>query len=174
MEVPLILTLGLEESAFSFLNALRKIYFPAERNHLDAHLTLFHLLPHAPAIVERVEALSRQLPPLELQVTEPYSLGNGVAYRMVSTPLGQMHAALQREWDHFLIPQDRQKLRPHVTVQNKVPSEDAKQLLLFLKENFGPFTTTGISLQLWEYHGGPWKALHAFPLTGTPEEGRKI
>jgi 2'-5' RNA ligase len=172
MDVPLILTLELDPNAFAFFNALRKIYFPPERNLIDAHLTLFHFLPQALPIVERVEALSAACAPFQLEITEPYLLGNGVAYLAQCPPLARMHAALQGEWAHFLIPQDKQKLRPHITVQNKVPSEEAKELLKFLKENFGPFSAEGRSLQLWEYHGGPWKLHRSFPLRGRPEADR--
>jgi hypothetical protein len=41
---PFILTLWMEEQAQKYFNQMRKIYFPAQRNYLDAHLTLFHNL----------------------------------------------------------------------------------------------------------------------------------
>lgn len=164
MEVPLILTLALEEKAFAFFNALRKIYFPPERNFIDAHLTLFHHLPNETMVTDAVENLAAGQKQFTLEVTEPRLIGNGVAYRIECPALVQLHKKLQEQWDHFLIPQDKQKLWPHVTVQNKVPSEDAKQLLLFLQQNFSGFTTTGVALQLWEYHRGPWKLFRQYPL----------
>lgn len=42
---PLILALKLEQPAFERLDALRRAYFPPERNVIPAHLTLFHALP---------------------------------------------------------------------------------------------------------------------------------
>jgi hypothetical protein len=164
MEVPLILTLALEEKAFLFFNSLRKIYFPPERNFIDAHLTLFHHLPNDPLVIDAVKSYSEDHAAFELNVTEPVLIGNGVAYKIACDPLVQFHKQLQQKWTHFLIPQDKQRLWPHVTVQNKVPSEDAKQLLLFLQQNFSGFATQGTALQLWEYHRGPWKLLQSFPL----------
>lgn len=166
MEVPLILTLAIEEKAFLFFNSLRKIYFPPERNFIDAHLTLFHHLPNDPLVVDAVASYSAAHPVFALKVTEPVSIGNGVAYKIQCDALVQFHRQLQQQWADFLIPQDRQRLWPHVTVQNKVPSEDAKQLLLFLQQNFTGFDTQGTALQLWEYHRGPWKLKESFALGG--------
>jgi 2'-5' RNA ligase len=162
MAVPLILTLQMEEDAFSFFNALRKIYFPAERNFIDAHLTLFHLLPHEQQLIDTVYQICQQQSPFLLRATEPVSIGRGVAYKIECPALVQLHKHLQGQWKDFLSPQDKQGFRPHVTVQNKVGPEEAGQLLQFLKENFGPFEFRGTALQLWEYHGGPWKHLQSF------------
>jgi 2'-5' RNA ligase len=164
MEVPLILTLALEEKAFTFFNALRKIYFPPERNFIDAHLTLFHHLPNEALVTDTVKKLAAGQSRFILEVREPKLIGNGVAYKIECPALVQLHKSLQEEWSAFLIPQDKQRLWPHVTVQNKVPSEDAKQLLLFLQQNFSGFTTAGVALQLWEYHRGPWKLKEVFAL----------
>lgn len=167
MEVPFILTLALEENAFLFFNALRKIYFPPERNVIDAHLTLFHLLPNEQSIVDTVETLSKQYPPLTLEVQQPVSIGNGVAYKIECASLAELHCKLQGQWGSFLIPQDQQKLWPHVTVQNKVAPEEAAELLEFLKGNFSAFPCKATGLQLWEYHGGPWKLFRQFDFTGS-------
>src|SRR6476469_7699644 len=42
---PLIVTLLLDDAAQQRFDALRTAHFPAERNHLAAHVTLFHALP---------------------------------------------------------------------------------------------------------------------------------
>ncbi|MES2882715.1 MAG: 2'-5' RNA ligase family protein, partial [Bacteroidota bacterium] len=78
MEVPLILTLALEEKAFQFFNALRKIYYPTEKNFIDAHLTLFHFLPNEPIVNNAIENICRQQQQFLLNVTEPKLTGNGV------------------------------------------------------------------------------------------------
>ena len=44
-EAPLILSAVLDAPVQQRLNVLRRAHFPAERNHLDAHVTLFHHLP---------------------------------------------------------------------------------------------------------------------------------
>ena len=42
---PLVVTLLLDEVAQERFDALRRAHFPADRNHLQAHVTLFHALP---------------------------------------------------------------------------------------------------------------------------------
>ena len=41
---PLIVTLALDEAAEARFDGLRQEHFPLERNHLRAHVTLFHAL----------------------------------------------------------------------------------------------------------------------------------
>ena len=42
---PLIVTLLVDDDAQQHFDALRSEHFPAERNYLRAHVTLFHALP---------------------------------------------------------------------------------------------------------------------------------
>ena len=44
LEQPFILTLTLDKALAHTLNQLREAHFPKERNHLDAHVTLFQRL----------------------------------------------------------------------------------------------------------------------------------
>ena len=53
---PLIVTALLDEQAQEWFDRLRRNHFPPARNHLDAHLTLFHRLPDDPVIVAALEA----------------------------------------------------------------------------------------------------------------------
>ncbi len=78
----------------------------------------------------------------------------------------QLHGFLQQQWQPWLIPQDRHKLWPHITIQNKVAPATAKALQQELAQNFTPFTAWGTGLSLWEYLGGPWKHLLDFPFVG--------
>jgi hypothetical protein len=73
-----------------------------------------------------------------------------------------LHRELQTTWQPALTPQDQQKLRPHVTVQNKVDPQAARALYEQLKADFVPFEATGTGLQLWAYRGGPWEAIQTF------------
>ncbi len=159
---PLILTLAIEKEASLFFNSLRKKHFPASRNFIDAHLTLFHALPNEYKITDTVKDLCNLQMPFELIINEVVSIGKGVAYKIESTELLQLHKALQNKWQNFLSLQDRQKLWPHITVQNKVPVQKVKQLLDELKNNFTPFSTSATGLQLWEYLNGPWKLVEYF------------
>ena len=163
MEVPLILTLALEEYAFQFFNALRKIYYPADQNKAGAHLTLFRLLPNEESIIEKVATLAAHQNTITLLVKEPVLTSTGVAYSIESNCLMQLHHKFQSSWKDFLIPQDREALWPHITIQSQADKEEAAELLQFLKDNFSAFDVVSTGLQLWENQGGNWKLFREFP-----------
>lgn len=154
---PLILTCLINQEAFDFFTDLRKKHFPSERNFLDAHLTLFHHLPaDEPDILLAIQELCSGQPPFVLYIKEVVFTGKGVAYRIDCPPLKQLHHALQQRWQQWLIPQDRQGLWPHITVQNKVYPEEARALQKQLAAVFTPFEAMALGLSVWEYQGGPW------------------
>ena len=159
---PLILTLSIEKEVALFFNTLRKKHFPPSRNFIDAHLTLFHSLPNENEIVVFVKDLCEQQTPFELIIKEVVSIGKGVAYKVESSQLMHLHKMLQQKWQPFLSLQDRQKLWPHITVQNKVTIEEVKHLLYELKTGFTPLTTLATGLQLWAYLNGPWALVESF------------
>lgn len=161
---PLVLTLTLDAEAAAFFNQLRQQHFPPERNHLEAHLTLFHQLPggEADRLVSDLKRVSPQYRPLPLAVKEVRLLGRGVAFRLESPLLQQLYRQLQKQWRPYLTAQDQQKLWPHVTVQNKVPADEAKRLHEQLSKDFAPFEVVGTGLHLWEYRGGPWESVQRF------------
>ncbi|MFD1257635.1 2'-5' RNA ligase family protein [Mucilaginibacter terrae] len=160
---PLILTLMLDANSQFFFNTLRKQHFPPERNYLDAHLTLFHHLPaNEPQLIEDIAIASQNYTAMQLNVTEIKSIGNGVAYKIKCDKLLNLHQKMQQQWAKWLIPQDRQKLWPHITIQNKVEPNLAKSLKEELEQSFEPFTATGTGLSLYEYVGGPWNFIHNY------------
>ncbi len=166
---PLILTLGLDEESQQHFDSLRQQHFPPERNVLAAHLTLFHHLPGAVSrgIETYLSELAKATPPFLLEVVGPRSLGRGVAYDLRCPRLVVFRQRLAHGWDAWLTPQDRQKLQPHVTVQNKVAPETARALLDALRRDFVPFTVLGERLLLWRYLGGPWEPVATFALSGS-------
>lgn len=164
---PLIVTLKLDERSFAFFEAERQRYFPPERNFIPAHLTLFHHLPGAelPKVLSDIEAESQAQAPFSLNVPGLVFLGRGVAYRLESDALAKLRQNLARRWAPWLTPQDRQATRPHVTIQNKVDPQQARQLLSELESRFTPFEAQAEGLLLWRYLGGPWDAAGHFPFT---------
>ncbi len=167
MEPPLILTLMLDASSAQYFNTLRKMHFPPERNFLQAHLTLFHNLPAQGAgIMKDVEEVCGAQKVLTLEAVEVVSIGAGVAIKVQSPGLEALHKRLQQHWAQWLIPQDRQKLWPHITVQNKVSAEKAKALYLELARSFTPFTMQGVGISVWHYLGGPWSTAGDFLFRG--------
>lgn len=156
---PLILTLKLDQSSFDRVNLLRQQHFPPARNFLPAHITLFHALPgvEEPQIRQQLHKLCSQTAPIALHLAGVRSLGRGVAIEVESPALLQLQQNLAKSWHDWLTPQDRQHYRPHITIQNKVAPEQARQLLQQFAQEWQPLSGSGEGLLLWYYRGGPWE-----------------
>ena len=146
---------------------LRAEHFPPERNHLAAHVTLFHALPGEQVDAVRADlAAAADRPGFDVAVTGVRFLGRGVAYDLASAELDGLSAGLAATWAPWLTPQDRQRHRPHVTVQNKVEPAVARELHARLAAAFVPGTVPARGLGLWRYLGGPWEPLAELPFRG--------
>ena len=158
---PLILTLKMDDSSQGMFDRLRGEHFPKERNFIPAHLTIFHKLPgdREGEISSTLETLCRERQPFPLTATGLVFMGRGVGYRLESSTLPAVRKELAGEWWPWLGPQDRKGFRPHVTVQNKVPPEEARALHLRLEKAFSPFRVGAEGLLLWRYLGGPWELI---------------
>lgn len=159
---PLVATFCITPSAQSYFNQLRKLHFPAERNYLNAHLTLFHALPDKPWIFKDLQKLSDNQQPFDATVQSIMSPGGGTAFKIISPELPSLHQKLQRIWFEHMTNQDREKRNFHITVQNKVEPAEAKKLQTDLAQNFQPLTFTVDGILLWRYHNGPWEYLTKF------------
>ena len=161
---PLILTLKLDRESFAFFDALRRKHFPPERNFLAAHVTLFHHLPGSRAkhFKADLEELCRQSETFDLRFSAMRFLGKGVAIEIESAELFQFRETLKNKWFEFLNNQDRQKFKPHITVQNKVAPETARRLFDELSGNWTSRDGTGIGIELWHYLNGPWRLADEF------------
>lgn len=159
---PVIVTLEIDPSDMARFNTLRKLHFPAHANYLDAHLTLFYRLPGMEAAIPETLLKYSQRAPMVLQVNDIVNFGTGVAYTLHAPALQELHKDLQAAFDPWLVRQDRQPLRPHITIQNKVTAFKAAQLQAQLKETFLPFDITATGFATWAYLQGPWKALEKF------------
>nr|WP_221203514.1 2'-5' RNA ligase family protein [Modestobacter versicolor] len=153
----MIVTLLLDDAAQQRFDRLRAAHFPVERNHLQAHVTLFHALPGEQLAVVREELAGvADRSPFDVAVTGVRSLGRGVALDLDAPELTALRRSLAASFDPWLTRQDRQWSRPHVTVQNKVEPDVARALHADLAAAFVPETVTGRGLGLWHYRGGPW------------------
>jgi 2'-5' RNA ligase len=161
---PLILTLHLDADSFEHLDALRRAHFPVHRNHLSAHLTLFHKLPAEKEnfVREKLEELATRTTAMPLQFAKPRFLGKGVAIEVESAPLVALRHQLSDAFKDFLSPQDAQTIRPHVTIQNKVTPEVARDLFEKTSAEWEPWSGRGEGLLLWRYLGGPWELEREF------------
>ena len=163
---PLIVTLLLDEEAQGRFDRLRAAHFPAERNHLRAHVTLFHALPgeHLPDVSRELAEVAGRAP-FDVAVTGVRFLGRGVAIDLAAPELGALRTGLAGAFDPWLTRQDRQWSRPHVTVQNKVEPAVARSLYEDLSAAFVAETVIGRGLGLWHYLGGPWEPAGEFLFT---------
>ena len=161
---PLVLTLKLDTISFERLNLSRQQHFPLKRNFLPAHVTLFHALPgnQESAIRQTLHALCQQTSKLSARFPKLRSLGGGVAIEIESPELIQVRNQLAQGWSGWLSAQDRQGYRPHVTIQNKVTSDEAHRLYEQLSQTWQPIEGSGEGLLLWHYRGGPWELAAEF------------
>jgi hypothetical protein len=163
----LIVTAEIAPGDLSWLAALRRAHYPAERNQLPAHLTMFHALPpSAESEVRRVLArLAAEAPP-RASIDGLMNLGTGVAFRIVSPDLDTMRRELAATFRGLLSAQDGGGWRPHVTIQNKVAPKQARELHAMLEQEFRrrPLGIVGLGLQ--RYLGGPWERLESYGFRG--------
>ena len=168
---PLILTATMEDVAASRFDAMRKAYFPVERNILPAHLTLFHALP-GESLDEVEEELSERCwreDAMDATAAGLRFTGNGVAIVIECPRLDALRVGIAQSWFERLTPQDRQRYRPHVTVQNKVTPAHARRTFDALQSVFEPVSFAITGLDLWFYRGGPWERATSFPFGGAPD-----
>ena len=166
--VPIIVTATMGAADQRFFDALRAAHFPPERNHLAAHITLFHQLP--PSCLDELDRLFRRIaadtPPPAATLREVYSLGQGVAFRIESADLLAVRARIADHFAGMLTAQDRGVPRLHITVQNKVVAAEARALLAKLASDFRPRPLAITGLAAHHYRGGPWEPAFARSFRG--------
>ena len=168
MTAPIIITADMGKADQAWANGLRRAHFPAERNHVDAHITLFHHLPpsHLPEIKSRLAGLVADYPAPVAFLGDIMLLGKAVAFRVDSPELLSMREALADSFRGLLIPQDQAQPRLHITVQNKVEMPIAKALHRQLLDNFRPRPLTISGLSAHYYRGGPWEHIARWSFRG--------
>jgi len=163
---PLIVTAELAAPDQAWFDQLRRAHYPAERNQVPAHLTIFHALP--PSAEREVRtALSRAAaePAPRASVDGLMDLGGGVAFRIVSPELDRMREDLADSFRGLLV-QDAGGWRPHITIQNKVAVREARALLVRLRAAFQPRPLAMRGLALDRHAGGPWERIAVYPFRG--------
>jgi hypothetical protein len=163
----LIVTAELAAVDLAWLDRLRLAHYPADRNQLPAHLTMFHALPpSAEGEVRRsLGQLAAEAAP-RASIEGVMDLGGGVAFRIVSPDLEAIRRQLAADFHGLLSAQDSGGWRPHVTVQNKVAPKEARALLAELEREYRPGPIGIAGLALHRYLGGPWERLAVYPFRG--------
>lgn len=165
---PFIVTAQLPADLFRWADGLRRAHFPAERNHLSAHVTLFHAF--APSLREELRPLLAGMAaahaPVAGRVTGLMNLGRGTAIALDSPGMLALRQSIADRFHGALTAQDRHPPRLHITVQNKVTAEAARALQAELGPQVAPrdFAFPGLALHI--YRGGPWEAAGQWPFRG--------
>lgn len=168
MPAPLILTAELPPDLHRWATELRREHFPPERNHLEAHVTLFHALPHRveDELCRLLKRLSAELAPVSGELQGVMSLGQGTALKLSSPTMLELRAHIAEHFRGLLTAQDSHPPRLHVTIQNKVSPAEAKVLQAQLAGRVRERDFAFPGLALFRYRGGPWEALRRFAFRG--------
>ncbi|WP_246204811.1 2'-5' RNA ligase family protein [Altericroceibacterium indicum] len=165
---PFIITAQLPPDIHSWATGLRREHFPPERNHLDAHVTLFHILPPS-AETEIRDALAycaKTYRKPEAQVEDIMSLGKGTAFKVFSHDMQVIRAELADRFHGLLTDQDAHTPRLHITIQNKVTLKEARALQAELQSTFIQRNFAFLGLSLHIYRGGPWEFVKSWSFRG--------
>ncbi len=163
----LIVTAELGQGDFSWIEGLRRANYPPERNHVPAHLTMFHALP--PSSESELRARLGRIvcrPPPSTTIAGLMDLGGGVAFRIVSPGLDEIRDELGEHLHGLLGAQDSGGWRPHITIQNKVPAKHARALIERLEAQFRPRSLAISGLGVHRYLDGPWERIATYPFRG--------
>ncbi len=155
------------------MEGLRRAHYPPERNHVPAHVTLFHALPlSAQGEVQRLASrVCAQTPPPAAQLAGLADLGTGTAVAVHSPALAAVHADLAEALQGLLGLADQGRPRFHVTVQNKVVRSEARALQAALAGRFEgqAFAFAGIdlhALQRLPQGGATWQPVGQWAFRG--------
>lgn len=166
--VPIVLTGTMGAADQRYFDELRRLHFPAHRNVLQAHLTLFHHLPPSalPELQQVMRGLAAEEAPPKAEIIGVMPMGRGTAFRVRSPALSDMREHIAEHFQRLLTPQDRGTPILHITVQNKVTPAQAKQLQQQLLAGFQqrPLEIKGLAAH--HYLDGPWQQAFAVSFRG--------
>ena len=172
MPSPFILTAALPPDLSGFAEGLRRAHYPPERNHLHAHVTLFHSF--APSLLEELRdflpRIAAEFAPPQGAVSGVMDLGKGTAIALEAPQLLILRGLIAEHFYGSLTSQDLHEPRPHITIQNKVTKHEARALQASLHPVLGPWAAKGWfsfpALELWHYRGGPWEQVKTCAFRG--------
>ena len=159
MSRPFIVTAALPQNVQNWADDLRREHYPAERNHLHAHVTLFHSF--APSLLDELKvylpSVCREFAPPEAYISGLLDLGTGTAIALQSEALLHLRSLIAEHFHGSLTAQDLYEPRPHITIQNKVSKTAARALQAELAPTIEPRAFAFPALELHLYQDGPWQ-----------------
>lgn len=172
MADPFILTAVLPPDLQGFAEGLRRAHYPSERNHLHAHVTLFHAF--APSLLDELQDF---LPRIAAEFAAPagavkgvMDLGKGTAIALEAPQLLALRAMIAEHFHGSLTSQDLHEPRLHIIIQNKVTKDEARALQASLGPVLTPWVAKGRfifpALELHRYRGGPWERIKTCAFRG--------
>ncbi|MHA7818789.1 MAG: 2'-5' RNA ligase family protein [Erythrobacter sp.] len=168
MGQPFIVTAALPPDIQGWAEGLRRAHFPPERNHLHAHVTMFHSL--APSLLEELTdylpKVARDFAPPQARITGLLDFGKGTAIALESHQLLSLRGLIAEHFHGNLTDQDLHEPRPHITIQNKVTKEEARALQAQLAPTIEERSFAFTALELHRYLGGPWELVKRMPFRG--------
>jgi len=165
---PFIVTGELPGDVLAWADALRRAHYPAERNKLAAHVTLFHSF--APSLREELHRVlgrfAAAFAPPRASVEGLMDLGGGTALAIRSPGLLAVREAIAEHFHGALTAQDLHDPRLHITIQNKVTCHEARALQAELAQVLRPrrFAFAGLGLHL--YCDTHWERLGSWSFRG--------
>lgn len=165
---PFIVTGELPADVLAWADGLRRAHYPAERNRLAAHVTLFHSM--APSLREELRGLlgrfAGEFAPPKARIDSLMDLGTGTALAIRCPGLLAVREAIAEHFHGALTAQDLHEPRLHITVQNKVERPAARVLQAELSASLTPreFAFTGLGLHL--YRETHWDSLGTWRFRG--------
>ncbi|WP_439532740.1 2'-5' RNA ligase family protein [Polymorphobacter sp.] len=165
---PLILTAGFDDAAQARLEGWRRAHYPAARNQVPAHLSLFRQLPgrELAEVSRRLARLTAETPPLPARFAGFERSEGGIVLRVEAPALLSLRDGLAEDLHGLLAFADGNSGRLQVTIQNKVDAATARASLAMLAGEPLPQAPRFVRLRLWRYLDGPWEALGDYPLRG--------
>lgn len=174
MPQPFIVTAALPTNIQSWTDSLRREHYPATRNHLHAHVTMFHSF--APSLFDELKdflpRVAREFAPPKAQISGVMDLGKGTAIALQSEGLLTLRSLIAEHFHGSLTAQDLYEPRPHITIQNKVTKSEARALQAELASTIEARTPeqrrfTFPALELHLYKQGPWEHIKTCTFRGS-------
>lgn len=165
---PFIVTAQLPPGVLAWADGLRRAHYPAHRNKLPAHVTLFHSF--APSLREELRGvlarIAGEYSPPHAQLDGIMPLGGGTALLIESPGMQHIRERIAEHFHGALTAQDSHPPRLHITIQNKVTVQEAQALQQVLKATLQPqkFAFRGLEMHL--YRETHWEPLGRWAFRG--------